>query len=173
MILLVVALTAFYTVQLAAERDRARLQAEKASKVSELLAGLLTGADPYRTPDAKEPTVQNLLDIGAERIARDLGDQPELQAEMFTVIGRTYERMGLRAKALPLLERALAIGRQSFGPEHVRVAQSLNDLGVLQRELGNLAAAEPLLVESLAMRRRLLGTEHRTSRSRSSNSRAC
>jgi tetratricopeptide (TPR) repeat protein len=156
----VVGLVAFYTVQLAGERDRARLQADKASRVSELLAGLLTGADPYRTPDAKEPTVQNLLDAGAERIARDLGDQPELQAEMFTVIGRTYERMGLRDKALPLLEKALAIGRQTFGPEHVTVAQSLNDLGVLQREQGNVAAAQPLLEESLSMRRRLLGPQH-------------
>ena len=150
---------AFYGARLATERDRARLQADKASRLSELLTNLLTGADPYRTPDAREPTVQNLLDIGAERIARELGDQPELQAEMFTAIGRTYQRMGLHAKALPLLEQALAIGRRSFGPRHVRVAQSLNDLGVLQRELGNPEAAEPLLVESLAIRRRLLGDE--------------
>jgi eukaryotic-like serine/threonine-protein kinase len=126
---LVVGLVAFYTVQLTRERDRARLEADKASKVSELLTGLLTGADPYRTPDAKEPTVQNLLDIGAERIARDLADRPELQTEMFTVIGRTYQRMGLRDKALPLLEQALAIGRRTFGTENAHVAQSLNDLG--------------------------------------------
>src|SRR5262249_2947201 len=67
------ALIAFYTVRLSRERDRAAVQAEKASKVSELLTGLLTGADPYRTPDAKEPTVRNLLDAGAEHVARDLG----------------------------------------------------------------------------------------------------
>ena len=35
---------------------------------------------------------------------------------MFTVIGRTYQRMGLHAKALPLLEQALAIGRRALGP---------------------------------------------------------
>ena len=156
---ILIALTGFYTARLTTERDRARLEAEKASRVSELLSGLLTGADPYRTPDRREPTVQNLLDLGAERIARDLAGQPALQAEMFTVIGRTYQRMGLRAKALPLLEQALAIGRRTFGPAHVRVAQSLNDLGVLQREDGKLAAAEPLLLESLALRRRLLGSE--------------
>ena len=148
----------FYAARLATERDRARLQADKASKVSELLTNLLTGADPYRNPDAKEPTVQNLLDIGAERVARDLAGQPELQAEMFTVIGRTYERMGLNGKALPLLEQALAIGRRTLGPAHVRIAQSLNDLGVLQREQGNFEAAEPLLAESLGMRRALLGS---------------
>jgi serine/threonine-protein kinase len=156
--LAIVGLVAFYGSRLAAERDRARLQAEKASRVSELLTSLLRGADPYRTPDAREPTVQNLLDVGAERVAAELQDQPEVQAQMFTVIGRTYDRMGLNAKALPLLQRALAIGRSALGPEHVQVATSLNDLGVLNRELGNVAEAEALLRESLAMRRRLLAT---------------
>jgi serine/threonine protein kinase/tetratricopeptide (TPR) repeat protein len=158
-VVLFVGLIGFYTARLAAERDRARLQADKASKLSQLLTSLLIRADPYRTPDAREPTVQSLLDIGAERIARELGDQPDVQAEMFTVIGRTYARMGVQAKALPLLEQALALGRRVFGSNSVRVAQSLNDLGVLQRQLGNLAAAEPLLVESLAARRRLLGND--------------
>jgi serine/threonine protein kinase len=153
-------LVGFYTVQLAAERDRARLQADKASRVSELLTGVLTSADPYRTPGADEPTIHNLLDAAAARITDELGGQPELQAEMFTVIGRTYERLGIHDKALPLLEQALSIGRRTFGTGHVRVAQSLNDLGVLQRDRGDLAAAEALLTESLAMRRRLLGTDH-------------
>src|SRR5574339_222069 len=102
-------------------------------------------AGPYRNPDAgKEPTVQDLLAFGAERMRRDLNDQPELQAEMLTLIGRTYERMGLQAKALPLLEEALAIGRRTFAGDHVRVAQSLNDLGVLHRTVGHLPEAETL-----------------------------
>jgi serine/threonine-protein kinase len=149
----------FYTVRLATERNRARVQAVKASRISELLSGLLTGADPYRTPDGSEPTVQGLLDTGAER-SQSSSDQPEAQAEMFTAIGRTYARMGLQAKAHPLLEQALAIGRRTFGSEHVRVAQSLNDLGVVYRQLGRPSESEPLLVESLAIRRRLLGNDN-------------
>jgi serine/threonine protein kinase/tetratricopeptide (TPR) repeat protein len=156
---LVVALIVFYTLRLSAERDRATLEAAKASKVSELLTRLLTGADPYRTPDAREPTIRNLLDLGAERVSRELADEPQAQAEMLTVIGRTYHRMGLYAKALPLLQRALAIGRSALGPEHVTLAHSLNELGVVHREMGHLREAEPLLRESLAMRRRLLGPE--------------
>src|SRR6185295_12056280 len=66
-------LTGFYTVRLADERDRARVQAEKASKLSELLTRLLLRAAPYQDPDASAPTVQSLLDIGASRIARELG----------------------------------------------------------------------------------------------------
>jgi serine/threonine protein kinase len=159
LLLVLTGLVGFHTARLAAERDRARLEARKASAVSQLLADLLTGADPYRTPDAKEPTVQNLLDSGADRVARDLRDQPDVQTELLTLIGRTYERMGRPDKALPLLERALDIGRRAFGTDP-RVAQSLNALGVLQRDYGDLAAAERLLSESLAMRRALLGPDN-------------
>ena len=157
----VISLIAFYTVRLSTERDRARLEAAKASKVSELLTRLLTGADPYRTPDAKEPTVQNLLDSGAERVSRELGDEPEVQAEMLTVIGRTYQRMGLYAKALPLLDRAVTLGRKALSPRHIILANALNELGVIHRELGHFTEAEPLLRESLAMRRSLLGNVHK------------
>jgi tetratricopeptide (TPR) repeat protein len=159
LVLAVVGFTGFHAVRLAAERDRAQLEAAKASQLSELMADLLASADPYRTPNLTEPTVRNLLDLGAQRVATDLADRPELQAEMLTVIGRTYERMGLFGEALPLLQKALAIGRSTFGPNDARVAASLNALGVLQRETGNIAASEPSLRESLDLRRRLLGRE--------------
>ena len=161
----ILAIVAFYTVQLTVERDRARLQAEKAARVSELLTSVLLSADPYITPSAPiegvaaEPNARALLDTLAARIAGELGDQPEVQAEMLTVIGRTYERLGMTEKAQPALERALAIGRETFPLPDARVAQTLNDLGVLHRRLANFAAAEPLLNESLAMRRAVLGGE--------------
>lgn len=124
---LVASLVGFYTARLAAERDRARPEADKAAKVSELMTGLLTGADPFR--DQGEPTVRAILEAGAKRIRKELAGQPELQAEMLTVIGRVHQRLGAHDKAQPLLEEALAIGRRLGGPEHERVAQSLNDLG--------------------------------------------
>ena len=160
-VLLLGGLTGFYTTRLATERDRARLEADKAAKVSELLTRLLTGADPYSTPETRgEPTVRGLLDAGAERVQKELVDQPELQAEMLTVLGRIYRRLGVYDKAQPLLEQALAIGRPVFGPEHERLAQSLNDLGALLAEKGDYAAAARNLEQALAMRRKLLGTEH-------------
>jgi serine/threonine protein kinase/tetratricopeptide (TPR) repeat protein len=149
----------FYTVQLTRERDRAAVQAQKSARMTELLTSLLRGADPYRTPDGKitEPTVRSLLDAGAERVRSELADQPELQAEMFDVIGRTYERMGLHDKSFPLLEEALAIGRRLPGGDPLKLAQSLNDLGVLKRNTGDVSGAEPLLRESLTIRRAQLG----------------
>ena len=155
-LLLVAALVAFYTVRLASERDRARLEADKSARMSELLASFLTGADPYATRD-REPTVRNILDAGAERVQKELADQPELRAEMLNVIGRVYQRLGMLDTARPLLEEALAIGRRAGGVETVRLAQSLNELGILLRERGDPEGAVPLLEEALAMRRRLLG----------------
>jgi serine/threonine protein kinase/Tfp pilus assembly protein PilF len=155
---IVASLVGFYTVRLGAERDRARLEAGKSARISELLTSLLTASDPYATRD-REPTVRNILDTGADRVARELRDQPAVKAEMMTVIGRVYQRLGVHDKAAPLLEEAVAIGRAS-GEETVQLAQSLNDLGVLRRGRGDAAAATPVLEEALAMRQELLGREH-------------
>jgi tetratricopeptide (TPR) repeat protein len=152
----IAALVGFYTVRLASERDRARLEAGKSARMSELLTSLLTGADPYATRD-REPTVRDILQAGAGRVQTELADQPELKAEMLTVIGRVYQRLGALDQARPLLEEALAIGRGA--PENTRLAQTINEFGILLRERGDPAGAVPFLEEALAMRRRLLGDE--------------
>jgi serine/threonine-protein kinase len=154
-ILVIASLVGFYTARLGSERDRARLEADKSARISELLTSLLTGADPYATHD-REPTVRHILDAGAERVAKELRDQPDVKAEMMTVIGRIYQRLGLHDKAAPLLDEAAALGRASGRPT-VQLARSLNDLGVLSRERGDAVHATPLLEEALAMRRSVLG----------------
>ena len=156
--LLIAGLVGFYTVRLTAERDRARLEADKSAKMSALLTSLMFGADPYATRD-REPTVRNILDAGAERVRQELADQPELKAEMLTVIGRVYQRLGLLDTAQPLLDEALSIERRAGTPDTVRTAQTINELGILVRERGDPTGAAPLLEEALAMRRRLLGNE--------------
>ena len=160
----IVGMTAVYAWRVTTERDRAQVQAEKASRVSELLRSVLITADPYRDPDrsveaAGAPNARVILDTLAARISTELNDQPEVQVEMLTVIGRTYERLGLLDRALPLLERALEIGRQSFQLPDARVAQTLDDLGVLHRRMGNPSASPAPLLEALTMRRALTGND--------------
>jgi serine/threonine protein kinase/tetratricopeptide (TPR) repeat protein len=160
-VLLVAGLTAIHTTRLSTERDRAQREAAKAVKVSELLMGLLTSADPYAaraTPG--EPTARALLDGAAEQVQKELAGQPELQAEILTMMGRTYRRLGIYDRAQPLLEQALASGQTVFGAEHVRVAQTLHDLGVTFADKADYAAAARSLEQALAMRRNLLGREH-------------
>lgn len=152
--------TVYYTTRLAAERDRAQREATKAAQVSQALTGLLTGADPISNrATGAALTVRGLLDSGAGRLQTDLAGHPDAQAEILTVLGRLYRRFGVYDKAEQLLEQALTGGQQAYGAEHVRVAQTLNDLGSLLAEKGDYAAAERTLERALAMRRRLLG-EH-------------
>jgi len=158
---LIGALTVFHTTRLQAERDRAQREAAKAAKISESLTALLMGADPISnraTPDGL--TVRSLLDAGAERLQSDLAGQPDAQAEIFTVLGRLYRRYGEYAKAERFSEQALLVGEKVFGPEHERLADTLNDLGALQTDIGNYVQAQKNLERALAIRRRVLGVEH-------------
>jgi len=156
--LLLAGLVGFYTARLTRERDRARLQALRATKASEFLSDLLTEADPY---EKKEPSVRDLLDAGAARVHKELSDQPELEAEMLTAIGRVYHHLGADDKAQSLLEEAVAVARRGVGPGSEQAADALNNLGLVLRDRGQLTAAERALTESLALRRRLYGTEHK------------
>ena len=158
-VLLLAAFSTYYTVRLETERDRAQREAVKARKTSEVLTGLLTAADPYEIRDSADPTIRGVLDAGAEQVGRELAGQPELQAEMLTLFGRLYRRLGVYDKAQPLLEQALASGHAAFGPEHVELAQILHDLGVVLADKGDYVGAAQRLEEALAMRRRLLGNE--------------
>jgi serine/threonine-protein kinase len=160
-VVMLAAVTMFYTTRLATERDRAQREAAKAARVSEALSGLLRGADPIAnraTPDGF--TVTGLLDAATERVQNELADQPDAQAEIFTIIGRMYRRIGTYDKAQHLLERALASGRAAFGPEHASVAQTLTDLGALAAEKGDYATAAASLESALSIRRRVYGAEH-------------
>ena len=151
-VLLVAALVGFYTRRLATERDRARLEAEKAVRVGELLGGLFTSADPYESREKREPTVRDVLDAGAQRVERELAGQPELQVEMLTVLGRVYYRLGAYDQSQRLLEQALRLGRATAA-EARRLAQTLNDLGAVLAERGEHARAAGILEEAVTLRR--------------------
>ena len=158
---LLIGLGTYHTVRLAAERDRAQREAAKATKISELLTGMLTAADPYQVRATQaEPTVRGLLDAGTSQVEQNLQGQPELRADILTVLGRIYRRLGLYDRAQALLEQALVSGTTAFGATHVTVAQTLHDLGVVLADKGDYAAAARRLEDALAMRRSLLGTDH-------------
>ena len=160
-VVLLAAFTTYYTLRLETERDRAQREAARARKTSEVLTGLLTSVDPYEIGASQiNPTLRGVLDAGSDQVQKELSAEPELQADMLTVLGRMYRRLGVFDKAQPLLEQALASGRAAYGPEHVDIAQTLHDLGVVLADKGDYAGAAQRLEQALAMRRRLLGNDH-------------
>ncbi len=163
--LVLAAVVIFYTARLAAERDRARHEADKSAKVTSLLSQLLTGADPFA--EKQEPTVRGVLDLAAARLSKELASQPELKAEIFPLLGQTYQRLSEYDKARPLLEESVRVSRELIArgeglpdERNARLARSLRELGILERETGDLAKAKGLLEESLSLERNVHDNEH-------------
>ncbi len=148
---LLVALAVFYTVQLATERDRARLAAAEAGRISDFLSSLFEVSVPTRSK-GEAVTARQLLDRGAVRIEDELAGQPRLRAAMMTRMGNVYRELALYEEARPLLEHAVALRRGEPGPQQLELAESLHGLARLREEEGEHAVAQALYEEVLAIR---------------------
>ncbi|WP_412061568.1 protein kinase domain-containing protein [Rubrivirga sp. IMCC45206] len=145
-VLVAVALTAFYTTRVAAERDRAESEARRSDEVVGFLQTLLLSASPYEEP-GEELTARELVDRGAERIG-ELADEPQTQAALQVLIGDVYLDLGRAEDAIPLYRGALAT-RQALGLR-VEAANTARQLGRALRDVEQYDEAERLLRQSLA-----------------------
>jgi serine/threonine-protein kinase len=140
-------------------RGRSEVEARKAQEVGDFLVSVFKVADPFagREGAGGSVTARELLDRGAARIDSTLADQPEVQAELRSVLGRVYANLGLYDKATPLFERSLEQRKMLHGPQHPSVAEDMDLLGAALMRLDRYDEAEPLLRDALALRRRALG----------------
>ena len=140
-------------------RSRAESETHKATAVVQYLVNVFDVADPYAPPDPRlgETTARAILDRGAGRIDSVLAGQPDVQAELRSVIGRVYGNLGLFSRAAPMLQRALDQQRTLHGRASVEAARAEDQLGVVLVQQQQLDRAEPLLRAALAQRRAFLG----------------
>jgi tetratricopeptide (TPR) repeat protein len=85
---------------------------------------------------------------------------PEHTASVMRRAGQYEQARAQLTSARRLTERALAIDKTIYGPEHPEVARALNALSVVQRDLGDLEAARTTLQQALAIEETLYGAEH-------------
>ena len=159
---------AFLAAQLAAQRDvallakaneveagdRAVQQAATADAISEFLQSILISADPMQA-DRPDMTVREVLDKAKNRIESELADQLHVQAAIRSVIGRSYQGLGLYDEAEAQKRAALALYRGLHGNDDLAVVAALNDLAVTLLHKNDILAAEPLLHEAIAIQRKL------------------
>ena len=74
--------------------------------------------------------------------------------------GQALYQAGRYGEAIPFYEKALQLSEREFGPEHPKVATSLNNLALLYDAQGRYGDAEPLYKRSLAIREKALGPDH-------------
>ncbi len=161
-IALLALLTAAMVVQtFRAEREAARAnrEAETARQVSAFLVDLFAVSDPGEAR-GNTITAREILDRGAVRIHRELGDQPLTRARLMDTIGEVYRQLGLYGAAEPLHEQALESRRRLLGEGHPDVAASLDHLAAVYYFQGRYGAAEPLYRRVVEIREQAFGEDH-------------
>jgi len=137
---LVTALAVTMTIQairISTERDRANQEAETAKQVSEFLEGLFKVSDPSEAR-GNSITAREILDKGADKIDRELKDQPKSRARLLGTMGETFLSLGLVDRANELLQSSLRANADAFGTASVEYAESLVALGTNQWAQGKL-----------------------------------
>ncbi|MDZ7715833.1 MAG: serine/threonine-protein kinase [Balneolaceae bacterium] len=141
-LLLIIGFTVFYTWQITEERNKARIEAQKAEEVTEFLTRIFEGSNPS-VPKSDSIPVRHFLETGVKRI-NEIEEQPEVKAALMTTMGRVYSNLGQYERSDTLHEEALKLSKKIYKDPHEDLAKSYVMMAVNEKELDNFAAAESL-----------------------------
>jgi serine/threonine-protein kinase len=149
-----------YTVRITEERNAALQERDKVGEVAAFLEALFDASDPFAPERLDTMQVRYFLQRGVAQVQDSLADQPLVQAQMLTVLGRVYNRLGLREEARPFLQNALDIRSRLLEPADPDVAETLIELADVLLGEGDYVRAESLSSEALGIRRAAYGPRH-------------
>lgn len=136
-------------------REAAEREAERASRVSALLVDLFRFSDPTQARGV-DLTAREILDRGTQRIEREFGDRPDIQAALFSEVAVIYANIGVLDRAEALAQRALHLGRQDAGGRTLGTSVLMARMGRIYSAQGRSEEAIAILREAVALRSGLL-----------------
>src|SRR5215831_1257629 len=151
-------LLAFATMQ-AVELRHIKRERDRADRIAQFMTDMFKVSDPSEAR-GNTVTAREILDKSSQKIEEGLKTDPQMQAELIHVMARTYEGLGLHARAESLFERALDIQRQALGPEDPDTLKTKRELGWIWSEIGRHSEAEKLLRQTWEIQRQKLGPKH-------------
>ena len=155
---LLILLTSFAIMQ-AMQLRRITRERDRANRITDFMTTMFEVSDPSEAR-GNTITAREVLDKASKEIEAGLATDPDVQAQMMSVIGTVYGKLGLYSKAQSLIERAVADKRRVLGPENPETLKYASLLGAALYDQGQYAQAETLLLETIAVQRRVLGPEH-------------
>ena len=153
---LLIAFAVTQTIQLrhiTRERDRA-------DRVTSFMTNMFKVSDPSEAR-GNSITAREILDKSSKEIDTSLASDPELKAQMLSVMADVYFKLGLYSRAEPLLSAAIDLRRRVLGPEHPDTLRSSEAMGLLLHQQGRYADADKLDREVLEAARRVFGADDR------------
>ena len=138
-------------------RRMADREAKRSEQVATFLEDMLRGVAPAVAVGRDTTVLREILDKTAARVATDLRDQPEVQAEICNTLGEVYRELGLSSKAEEFQNDARGMHARISGGKLAVAALSLDDLGLVLCDEGRLPEAESLHRQALELRRKING----------------
>ncbi|WP_157845221.1 tetratricopeptide repeat protein [Pseudofrankia saprophytica] len=166
---------AVWVHRLVAAATRRKLGEVRRAELVAVLVGLLRADLPEnitRAPEgwprwwallAHARTVLDSADDPTGLAAPCQADPPATAGDLSWLCDRTatfLQEQAQPAEALPLFQRALAIGEAAYGPDHPVVATRLNNLASVLQDLGRVGEAVPLFQRALAIDEAVYGPDH-------------
>jgi len=144
------------------EAAKAKTEAEslRSQQVTKFLEDMLNGVGPSVALGQDTTILRTVLDQTAERVGKEMTNQPAVEAELRVLIGRLYRQIGNFDRAEEMDRAALAVNRKLFGSESPEAAASLNELGLALIAKNKMSEAEGVDSEALAIRRRFFGNQN-------------
>jgi serine/threonine-protein kinase len=137
----------------------ARTEAATAERYSKFLVDMFEAAAPENSK-GRDITAPEILQRGAERIRKELANEPLLEARLLATIGWVYTRLGLYPEARRPLDDAVALARGKGETGKLDLARALTRRGQAERYLNESAKAESDDREALAILERAYGPNH-------------
>ena len=133
----------------AAARSLADKAAVRAQQSATFLKQMLESVGPSVARGEDTKMMRGILDETAERVKSELGDQPDLEAELRVVLGKTYEDLSEFGPALEMHREALRLRRQIFPHNHPLIAESLYEVAFVLDFVDGLTEAEEKIREAI------------------------
>jgi tetratricopeptide (TPR) repeat protein len=151
-------LLAAFAVATAVQARRIARERDKAERLATFMVDLFKGSDP-REARGNTITAREVLDRGADKIRRDLTEQPQTRADLMEAMADVYDSLGLFDRAAELARESVAFRRQATDGDPPVLAMSLTILGNILMDKGDLKEAEAAYREAVEIHRRLFGPE--------------
>ena len=143
-----------FGVTVSVQSQRIARERDKAVEVSEFLEDLFSASDPFARTRRDTLNIGQFVALGADRVRDELTDQPEVQAQMFTVLGRVERNLGHLPEARELVEQALELWVGLEGEESHEGLGSRQLLAFTLFDMGAFDEAEEQFRRTIDGRRR-------------------
>jgi len=137
------------------ERKSALEELAKQEVVTQFVQSLFFSLDPQNTSGMDTELLKTMLDQGVKR-ADELSSEPQMEANIRTLIGKTYRSIRAYDQSQEQLERAIEL----FEGESETKSEAQTELALVHEALGNYLQAEPMLAVLLERKTKELGENH-------------